>query len=161
MTKRLLWGLYVGPMLFWMMLIFMGSSRAGSSGNSSWLIVHILNWFEAGSGNALSPETLDRVNLLVRKAAHISEYAVLTLLAVRAMQFGKTMPRLRAVFGGPLVALLYAASDEFHQSFVPGRTPAVHDVLIDGIGILFITTILILWALTKQLESKLRSAPAP
>ena len=63
--------------------------------------------------------------VLLRKFAHVCEYLVLTLLLRRAL------PPLAAA----LVALAYAASDEWHQTFVPGREGAPRDVAIDGIGI--------------------------
>lgn len=70
----------------------------------------------------------------LRKAAHIIEYAVLMRLWLRARDgtFG-CAPRRLAV--GGLFCALYAASDEFHQSFVPGRSGSGVDVAIDMIGI--------------------------
>ena len=68
----------------------------------------------------------------LRKLAHVAEYLVLTLLLVRALR------RAGAVAAVPVamaVALAYAATDEWHQSFVPGRTATARDVAIDGIGI--------------------------
>lgn len=64
---------------------------------------------------------------LAAKTAHLVEYAVLYLLVRRALPTDA-----RAL----LFCLAYAASDEWHQSFVPGRGPSVRDVLIDGIGAL-------------------------
>lgn len=64
---------------------------------------------------------------LAAKTAHLVEYAVLYLLARRAFPTDA-----RAL----LFCLAYAASDEWHQSFVPGRHPSALDVLIDGIGAL-------------------------
>src|SRR5437016_13371355 len=71
------------------------------------------------------------------KIAHASEYAVLQAFAVRAARW--LMPQatlgtqilVAAMFGG-----LYAASDEWHQSFVPGRTCELSDCIADSAGIL-------------------------
>ena len=60
----------------------------------------------------------------LRKLAHMAEYAVLYLLARRAMG-----ARAALAF-----SILYAASDEWHQTFVPGRRGAASDVLIDALG---------------------------
>lgn len=71
---------------------------------------------------------------LLRKAAHVIEYAVLMRLWLRACDgtFGRSPRRLAA---GGLFCVLYAASDEFHQSFVPGRSGSGADVAVDMLGI--------------------------
>jgi VanZ family protein len=66
-------------------------------------------------------------DLLLRKLAHASEYAVLGFLLVRAV--GRELPAV-------LLGVAYALSDEVHQHFVPGRQGAVYDVAIDAIGVL-------------------------
>jgi VanZ family protein len=65
-------------------------------------------------------------DLVLRKIAHAAEFAVLGLLLQRAL--GRE---------GLAVALgiAYAASDELHQHFVPGRQGAPVDVLIDAVGV--------------------------
>ena len=65
-------------------------------------------------------------DLLVRKIAHLSEYAILGALLVRAIQ----RPAVAILAGG-----LYAVTDEFHQHFVRGRHAAWYDVLIDTVGV--------------------------
>jgi VanZ family protein len=65
-------------------------------------------------------------DLLVRKIAHLSEYAILGALLVRAIQ----RPAVAILAGG-----LYAVSDELHQHFVRGRHAAWYDVLIDTVGV--------------------------
>jgi VanZ family protein len=64
-------------------------------------------------------------DLALRKAAHVGEYAVLGALLARAI--GRSLPAF-------LVAVAYAASDELHQHFVPGRTGTVVDTGIDALG---------------------------
>ncbi len=68
------------------------------------------------------------------KLAHAVEYAVLTLLLIRALET-TNIRRRRAVWIAAALALTYAASDEYHQSFVPYRHPSPLDVLIDTAGI--------------------------
>ncbi|MFH1339187.1 MAG: VanZ family protein [Candidatus Omnitrophota bacterium] len=68
---------------------------------------------------------------------HIFEYALLGLLLSRALKnsrFGFS-GNAAGLFLAILVSLLYAVSDEFHQSFVPGRESSLFDVLADGLGI--------------------------
>jgi len=66
-------------------------------------------------------------DLILRKCAHMTEYAILAFLLARA--FGREAPAL-------VVGVLYAASDEFHQSFVSGRHASPVDVAIDTVGVL-------------------------
>ena len=74
---------------------------------------------------------------IVRKLAHFTEFAVLSSLLVRYFfvrrQNGRLLPAL--LTGWPL-AVLYACTDELHQSFVAGRGPALLDVGIDAAGAL-------------------------
>jgi VanZ family protein len=65
-------------------------------------------------------------DLLLRKISHLSEYAILGALLVRAIQ----RPAVAILAGG-----LYAVSDELHQHFVRGRHAAWYDVLIDTVGV--------------------------
>jgi VanZ family protein len=65
-------------------------------------------------------------DLVLRKLAHTAEYALLGALLVRAL--GRPPPALA-------LGVLYAASDELHQHFVPGRRGAPLDVLIDAVGV--------------------------
>ncbi len=72
------------------------------------------------------------VGTLGRILAHAGEYALLTALWAWALSplYGR-----RAVVVGAAIALLYAFSDEYHQSFVPGRDADPFDVFVDAIGI--------------------------
>jgi hypothetical protein len=67
-------------------------------------------------------------DLVLRKLAHAGEYAVLGALLVRA---------LRRPGAAMLVGVLYAVSDEVHQSFVAGRLGSPVDVAIDAVGVVF------------------------
>ena len=95
------------PPLAWMAIIFAFSSQHGGG--------HL-----AGA------------EVVLRKLGHVTGYLVLTLLLLRALRrAGVAM----AVPTALVAALAYAVSDEWHQSFVPGRSAAAQDVAIDGIGI--------------------------
>jgi VanZ family protein len=83
-------------------------------------------------------------DLLLRKAAHMTEYAILFLLTRRAVAGSSAAFAGRAGILAAVFAILYAVSDEFHQSFVPTRGPSVRDVGIDAAGV-FIGAILFLW----------------
>ncbi len=66
-------------------------------------------------------------DLILRKLAHVGEYALLSALLLRAL--ARPWPALA-------IAVTYAASDELHQHFVRGRTGAPRDVAIDAAGAL-------------------------
>jgi VanZ family protein len=79
------------------------------------------------------PKTPGLTPELVSIAGHFTVYAALAAslwwgLGSFALPPGR---RLALAFGG---ALLYGLSDEWHQSFIPGRDPAVFDILVDSIG---------------------------
>jgi VanZ family protein len=66
-------------------------------------------------------------DLVLRKLAHATEYAVLGFLLLRAL--GSELPAFAA-------GVAYAATDELHQHFVRGRHGAAYDVAIDAFGVL-------------------------
>ena len=75
-------------------------------------------------------------DFLLRKTAHAVEYAVLAALLWRAA-WGSFGWGRRALFAFSFsLAVLYAASDEWHQAFVPGRGPSAADVGVDAAGAL-------------------------
>jgi VanZ family protein len=81
----------------------------------------------------------------VRKAAHMTEYAMMGLLSFaffKSWQQEKTGGRKRLYLSAFALTAVYAASDEIHQLFVPGRAGRFSDVCIDmagaAIGLLFL-----------------------
>ena len=84
-------------------------------------------------------------DVLIKKAAHFLEYGALAMLIWRALAWGG-----RAWGWAWLLAVLYACSDEWHQSFVPGRRPSLWDVLIDGCGAA--AALLVVWMIRRRGE---------
>ena len=76
---------------------------------------------------------LGSFDLFVRKLGHITIYAVLWLTVARAMNWRRPVV-------ATVVTLLYAASDELHQSFVDGRHGTPVDVAIDAVGVALAAT---------------------
>lgn len=83
------------------------------------------------------------LHFFLRKLSHFSEYAILALLAARAF-YGSAKERLRKKWwlASLLLIVVYALSDEVHQSFEPSRTGSIYDSVIDiagGTAALFVT----------------------
>ncbi|MFN2622594.1 MAG: VanZ family protein [Chthoniobacterales bacterium] len=116
------------PVLAWMIFIFVGSTDLLSAEHTSRFIGPFLRWFAPDVSDA----TIASVQFIVRKCAHLTEYAILAALLYRA--FRQHRDRVfRIAF---IIAALYAALDEFHQSFVASRTASPWDVTIDCAGAL-------------------------
>jgi VanZ family protein len=122
------------PLLIWLGVIFVGSTGLMSAEHTSRFLVPILLWFKPG----MAPETIRSIFFAMRKCAHLSEYAILALLFWRALRSGSAIRgKMSILFGAVLLGCaLFAASDEFHQSFVKSRTPSVRDVVLDIAGAL-------------------------
>lgn len=75
-------------------------------------------------------------DFFLRKVAHVVEYLIFTFLLLRAFEGSFKMGAWELFIYPAIIALLYAASDEFHQHFVRGRRGCVEDILVDAIGIL-------------------------
>ena len=117
------------PLLIWLGVIFVGSTDLMSAEHTSRFIVPILLWLKPG----MASQTIRSILFAMRKCAHVTEYAILALLLWRALQSGIALRvKMSMLFGTVLLGCaVFAASDEFHQSFVKSRTPSVRDVLLD------------------------------
>ena len=135
--------LYWLPVIVWMALIFTGSTDLGSTAHSSRILGPILQFLFP----SLPRETRNEIIVVLRKCGHVSEYAVLALLvwrARRARLSREVRPwRWRDAGIALLITVLYAATDEFHQTFVPTREGCVRDVVIDSSGAMM--GLFILW----------------
>jgi len=120
-----------GPLVLWAALIFIGSSDLLSASHTSAFLVRPLHWLLPHASDA----TLAAIHFLIRKAGHFTEYAILAALAARAFRTSsRTLLRKRWFWISLLLIVIYSLSDEFHQSFVPSRTPSIYDSMIDSVG---------------------------
>jgi len=93
------------------------------------------------------------------KWEHIAMYGLLSTLIVRAMAGGRWLGVRTSVFWSAVVlATLYGVSDEVHQSFVPGRTADVADVVADAIGAVVAAGLLLAWAIIRRRRQAAESA---
>lgn len=128
------------PALMMMFVIFNFSAQDGtaSSSVSSTVSVRFVQVFDStldrGWNDAQIAHYAERIEHYVRKLAHVTEYFLLAI----AVSFPLYVYRLRGwrlVLAAGLFCVCFAGLDEWHQSFVPGRSPSPRDVAIDSIGI--------------------------
>jgi len=117
-----------------MAVIFSASADAGSAQHTSRFLAPVLHWLFPH----LSAQGIGELVFIVRKIAHVVEYAVLGVLlwwALRSSVRGDPRPWSWRNAGLALgLATLYAASDEVHQLFIPSRQGSAQDVVIDACG---------------------------
>lgn len=152
--------------LVWMIVIFAFSAQDGvESAQTSDKVVNQVAPVVVPDYNHLSaPQKIEKkqeLSFIVRKCAHYSEYALLGLLVSFALPFDRMKRRYTSLIAMG-VCVLYAVSDEFHQNFSGGRSPAVRDVLIDSCGALtgVLIACLLLWLIYRRIAKK-RSSETP
>lgn len=117
-------------------MIFIGSSDLLAGEHTSRFVEPFLRWLFAG----ISDVRIEEIHHLIRKAGHVSEYGLLALLFCWALRpwadtlAGNSRQGRRDLLLALLLTAAYAATDEFHQLFVPSRGASVVDVLIDTCG---------------------------
>jgi VanZ family protein len=138
--------LLLSATFLWMAVIFYKSSQTyqqqnlipllsrefSTSALSKWL-PHISFWYDGTWVTWQEPYGM--LEFFIRKGGHVSEFAILALLLGYTL-LAKPMKKSKALVYTSLISILYAASDEWHQTFVPGRTGHVIDLAVDAIGIL-------------------------
>ncbi len=140
------------PVLFWLGLIFVGSTDMLSAEHTSRFLVPFLRWLDP----RISPATLNSIQMIIRKLGHVTEYAILATLLWRALRGGRVLKSsMSSLFAVALIGCAaFAASDEFHQSFVASRTSSSNDVMIDICGALIGLTICVALASRKVVKEK-------
>lgn len=124
-NKKFKWFLVIS----WIVIIFIFSSQPGDvSDKNSKFVMYIFNLMGLDLNNFFG----DLANFIVRKGAHFTEYFILYMLLYNALK--ENFNFKRALLFSIIGVFLYASSDEYHQSFVPGRGPSFRDVLVDTSG---------------------------
>ncbi|MCR5640223.1 MAG: VanZ family protein [Lachnospiraceae bacterium] len=124
--------------ILWMLIIFLHSNMNAdaSSQESGVVVTFIAEHFVPGYAEMTEAEQLqveDTLQFIVRKGAHMTEYAILGFLIAGALGI-QGCGKLWLIAW--LLGTAYACTDEFHQTFVPGRSGELRDVCIDSIGVL-------------------------
>ncbi|MCX6138911.1 MAG: VanZ family protein [Ignavibacteriales bacterium] len=117
--------------MLWMSLIFLMSTGTGDAPNTSRIVEPILRYLF----HNISDIDIQLIHKVIRKLAHVVEYFVLGLLLFRAYRDGTQAGiKWKWVTYSILVVLLFAAADEYHQSFVITRSASISDVGLDLLG---------------------------
>jgi len=118
------------PVLIWLGVIFVGSSDLMSAEHTSRFIGPFLRWLIPD----IAPASIAAVQLAVRKTAHLTEYAILAALMLRALRGEASRVRWPQGAMAFALAATFAAFDEYHQSFIASRTGSPFDAIIDATG---------------------------
>ena len=132
------------PALAWAVVISGFSTSVFTSEHTGRVIIPILHWLFPHA----TMQTLAWMHHIIRKCAHFTEYFILSLLILRGIRGERRETHLRWALVAIIVVAGYASLDELHQAFVPGRTPAVTDVLLDttgGIAAQVVAALFALW----------------
>lgn len=127
------------PAVIMMIIIFVFSSKPAEVSDESSMTIagYIYSVFEKIYGNEKTDEErmakLETLDHIVRKGAHVTEFALLAASFAWPLSLDK-MEGLRLAVTSVGLAATYAAADEFHQTFVPGRSGNVKDICIDTAG---------------------------
>ena len=134
-SKRILW---LAAAVLWMAVIFSFSNQKAAASSeisgslSSRVIGEVDQVFHLHWQESEIKTYAQWIEHPIRKAAHMTEYAILALLLLGTITKDRiTRKQLLAVI---CLVAAYAATDEYHQLFVPGRSGQVRDVVIDTVG---------------------------
>ncbi|GKS09147.1 hypothetical protein YDYSY3_01470 [Paenibacillus chitinolyticus] len=145
------YGWWLAATLVWMIFIFAKSAETYQEQDMRPFIRDLVQedvlrqWipqveFTYDGGLVTYKKPYDFTEFIIRKAGHVSEFALLAFLWIRTLLAMKR-PFWTAWLAGGFLAVLYAASDEWHQSFVPGRTGHAIDVGMDSVGVLLVMAV--------------------
>ncbi len=136
------------PVVLWMLLIYVGSTDTLSTHHTNRWLVPVIKWFKPD----ITYRELATTTYAIRKAGHVTEYAILAMLLWRAIprQAGGhgTVWLWRDALVVLAVCASYAVSDEYHQSFYRSREASAWDVLIDVGGV--VLSLALMWWLCRR-----------
>lgn len=160
-SSRLYYYLFLAAAILWMAFIFFKSAESYQQQSLRSLLVAKLagidlinkfpHWAFTYDDQQISwQDPIGAIEFFIRKAGHVSEFAILALLWSLAL-LAKPVKVIMALLTSSIISLLYAASDEWHQTFVQGRTGHGIDVAVDAIGVLLaiLFILLVLWIRTR------------
>jgi VanZ family protein len=131
------------PAMIIAILISIFSMTYFSSEETARVIFPLLHWLFPSASQHL----LHFAHFVIRKLAHITEFAVFSVAVFHGVRGNRTGWKFNWAILTLLIAVAYAGLDEWHQSFAPMREPRIRDVIIDGFGALLAQ--LMVWMYAK------------
>ena len=148
-------------LIIWMGVIFYMSSDNGdeSGEESSRVVSFIVSIYDkiVGSNEETinyhkSDEFMDQANFIFRKICHFSEYLILSVISFLFIESFNKFKLLWCLLYSFIFSVIYAITDEIHQTFIDGRAGQITDVLIDSSGVLI--GLLIIYLVYKKIQVK-------
>ena len=141
----------------WMGLIFyLSHQNAGNSSNmSAGLIRRVLSvLIPETSGDELT-NVIASLQFIVRKTAHLTLYLILGVFALLHFSTYNRLTLIAKASSSFVISVLYAVSDEYHQTYIQGRSGEIRDVIIDSVGaVIGILLSLLVYKIFKALKNK-------
>ncbi|HXR96516.1 MAG TPA: VanZ family protein [Terriglobales bacterium] len=133
------------PVAAMCVVIFMFSQDAHSGEHSNWLLRSVLAIF-----GLATPHYLHLLAEPFRKFAHVCVYFLLGALTYRGFAMGRTWFSSPAALRAWIFCTAYAASDEYHQSFIATRGPSVRDAALDSAAAALALLVIWLWRRSRS-----------
>lgn len=119
------------PAITWAGVIFFFSTDYFAAPHTERFLTPFLTWLLPD----VTPQQTAFVHLLLRKFGHLGEYFIFAVLLMYAFKGHQDQfPNRRYALWTMTITLVYAVSDEYHQSFVASRSADVNDIMIDFLG---------------------------
>lgn len=151
MNKRKWWVLGA---VIWMLTIFIFTQLPYFTGENTSKAVHkvVVTEHQTIHTPSVDNTEVDSMNLFIRKATHITVFGILAFLLFKSLE----IYRFSYIISW-FLTVLYAISDEYHQSFMPGRVSSLKDVfLFDSVGALLVLFITYLIKRKRLIKNRLR-----
>jgi len=137
------------PAIAWAGAVYLFSTEIFGGEHTSRFIIPILRWLLPGA----SPETLEQIHFLIRKASHVGEFFLFSLLVLRGLRGDSSGWKWSWGLAAVGISAGFAASDELHQYFVSNRGAAWQDVVLDSAGAIAAQACAWLWS-RKSIKRK-------
>ena len=138
------------------LIFYLSHQNADSSSNmSAGLIRRVLSLFiPETSGDELT-NVIASLQFIVRKTAHLTLYLILGVFALLHFSTYNRFTLIVKLSSSLVISVLYAVSDEYHQTYIRGRSGEISDVIIDTLGaIIGILLSLLIYKIFKTIKNK-------